>query len=657
MKFRYLNLILIITLLTIFGCIDENPNLVNPPSQAETINIRFINLSGDRSVRFLNFNSKDILSSEYGFTSQAINPPTDSGVVSITKGGISEFKFPRKAKFIRSTYTTFLSLPSPKNAERSNATDTLIYFSSSSGLPVNTVYSYLKFVNAYPDSTVTFTVTDGCPNAASLFANQAYKSVSSQKQVRAGRTPVSLIKRTAAGTEIVGLYDLDLKNDMQYTILISEDNLGELRVNLLDEHSGEVTALSQPSQIFEKLAFIRTLNFSTEALNIKKAPDEVITQNLQPFYMSSNSMVSACGSQSADSIMAEFSGFVSVGNNLSLNVNENYTYLVADTKTKRAGFGVVIPEAIVDYQYPEQALIRVVNLDEDAGDLTLSVAARSDTSAKKYVTGESMCTALKFGKISSIYPLYLGNSSKVIPLTLFAASSPAKMILNTRIVAEPGKSYLIVLKKNQSGDLALYNIEDSQQSMPLQESTQGQFFQFVNYLTGATHSSVSYSNLFTLAKVPYSLSIASVSDIGANQLIIEKSILDFDVVKKYNNIMIACGDINSPEFISVYSSVPPNSMNYSLRRFANAAADVPELAVVLDKEGGDTTAKAISYKAVSESYKEEKERSYSLFFYDTRNNKLVYRLNEVRMIHGKVYTFVLGGNAQIGYSVNIVQEY
>lgn len=657
MKFRYLNLILLITMVSFFGCIDENPNLVNPPSQAETINLRYINLSGDRTVRFLNYNASDILSAEFGITSKAINPPSDSGIVSITNGGISEFKFPRKVKFIRSTYTTFLSLPSPKGAERNKATDTLIYFSSSSGLPVNTVYSYLKLVNAYPDSTVTFSVTDGCPNGASLFTNQAYKTVSSQKQVRAGRTPVSIIKRSSAGSDIIGLFDLDMKNDEQYTILITEGNSGELRVNLLDEHSGKVTALTQPSQIYEKLAFIRTLNLSTESINIKKSPDEVIAQNIQPFHISSSNMVSACGSQSADSIMAEFSGFVSVGNTLSLNVNEKYTYLVADTKTKRAGLGMVIPEAVVDYQYPEQALIRVVNLDEDAGDITLSVAARSDTSAKKYVTGESMCTALKFGKISSIYPLYLGNSSKVIPLTLFAASSPAKMILNSKIIAEPGKSYLIIVKKNQSGNLALYCIEDSQQSMPLQESTQGQFFQFVNYLTGANQVNVLYSDLFDMAKVSYSLSIASVSNIGANQIMIENSNFDFNVVPKYNNIIIACGSVNSPEFISMYSKVPPTAMNYSLRRFANAASDVPELAVVLDKEGGDTTARAISYKAASESYKEEKERSYSLFFYDTQNNKLVYRLNEVRMIHGKVYTFVLGGNAQIGYSVNIVQEY
>lgn len=657
MKCRYLNLILLITLVSLFGCIDENPNLVNPPSQAETINLRYINLSGDRTVRFLNYNASDILSAEFGFTSKAINPPSDSGIVSITNGGTTEFKFPRKVKFLRSTYTTFLSLPSPKNAVRNKATDTLIYFSSSSGLPDSTVYSYLKLVNAYPDSTVTFAVTDGCPNGVSLFAGQAYKTVSSQKQVRAGRTPVSIIKRSSAGTEIIGLYDLDLKNDEQYTILITEGNSGELRVNLLDEHSGKVTALSQPPQIYEQLAFIRTINLSIETINTKKAPSEVITQNIQPFHISSNSLVSACGSQTADSIMAEFNGFVSVGNTLSLNVNEKYTYLVADTKTKRAGLGMVIPEAVVDYQYPEQALIRVVNLDEDAGDLTLSVAARSDTSAKKYVTGESMCTALKFGKISSVYPLYLGNSSKVIPLTLFAASSPAKMLMNTKIIAEPGKSYLIVVKKNQSGNLALYCIEDSQQSMPLQESVPGQFFQFVNYLTGGSDAKISYSDLFKLAKVPYSLSIASVSDIGANQLIIENSNFDFNVVPKYNNMIIACGSINNPEFISMYSNVPPIAMNYSLRRFANAAADVPELAVVLDKEGGDTTARAISYKAASESYKEEKERSYSLFFYDTRNNKLIYRLNEVRMIHGKVYTFVLGGNAQIGYSVNIVQEF
>ncbi len=656
MKFRY-NSILFLCLGLLMSCIDENPNLVNPPSQKESENVRFINYSGDKAVRFLNLNSTDFLSAEFGFASKAVNPPSDSVVASITNSGVVEFKYPRKIRFVRSTFTTFLSLPSPKGAIKNKATDTLISFSSSSGIPIKTVYSYLKLFNAYPDTSVNFSVIDGCPNGTAIFTNQLYRSVSSQKQLRSGQTPVSIIKNTAAGREIIGLYNLDLKNDKQYTIILSENTAGDLVVNLLDESNTEANALSQPSQIYEKIAFIRTINLSSEALNIKKAPDEVITPNLLGFSLGAYDQVGACGSQTADSIVAEYSGFIPVANTLSLNVNERYNYLVSDTKTKRAGFGMIISEAVVDYQYPEQALIRVINADDEIGNIVLSIAGRSDSSAAKLTSGETLTRSLQFGKMSEIYPIYLGNSPKTLPLTLFAATSPAQLILTTQAVVEPGKSYLMIVKKNPSGNSAIYLVEDSQQSLPMTELTRGQFYQFVNYLTGMPSVNFSCANILNNASIKYSLGVASVANLGQTDLNIGGKTVSMNLDADNSKLIVACGNYQTPDIEQFTCNVPKGTLQFSRRRFINAASDIPELMVVLDSEKGDTTARGITYKTASDYHEDLQERSYSLFFYNSSNSKLVYRLNEVKMIHGKIYSFVLGGNAQIGYSVNIVQEY
>jgi hypothetical protein len=654
---KYIGFFVLFSIFLFNSCIEENPDLVNPKPQNKTINVRFINLSGDKKERNLKLNEQDYPNCAFGYSTQASNPPADSALVSLYATGAFEYKLTRKAKFVRTSYNTFLALPSPRNSAKYRAVDTLIQFSTSTGLPEKTINTYLKFVNAYPDTSVTFSFTDGCPNGSGIQTALPYRSVSSQSVLKAGRIPISVLKNTKSGVEIIGLFDLDLNNDIQYTVIISEDDQGTPQVNLLNEMNGEVNCIFKPTQIFEKLAFIRAINFSDENITVTKLQNEVVESSLNSLNIGAYKQISACGSQNPDTVAVTFAGFTSIQQPLSLNVNKKYTFLTADSKTKKASVALAIPQAAPDYLYDDKALIRVVNADETIGNITLSIGARKDTAAAKYVAGEKLCDGLKFGAITPIVPLYLSEQSATLPLTLFASGQPAKLNLCAMANVERGKSYLLVLKRNSSDQLDLYLIEESDESKTLSPLPQGQFVQYLDFSVGAAKINISYESVLQDALVNYSFVAAFVGKLGQNTMKIANTSYAFNAVNNFRKLIISAGTNEAPDIFEFDSEPLPSSMLYSSRRFINASNDVPKLTIRYDSDTGSVAAQDIEYKKTSNYVDERIERNYSLFFMNAENNKLLYRLNEVKFVSGKRYAIVFGGSEKNGYSVNFVQEY
>jgi hypothetical protein len=84
------------------SCIDENQNLVNPPSNVETVNIRFINLGGDNYARNFVFNGTlPIENTNFAASSNSVHPPADSAFLSVSKSGVTEFSKNQIVKFSR----------------------------------------------------------------------------------------------------------------------------------------------------------------------------------------------------------------------------------------------------------------------------------------------------------------------------------------------------------------------------------------------------------------------------------------------------------------------------------------------------------------------------------------------------------------------------
>ena len=640
------------------GCIQENPNLVNPPSSKEKMFVRFINLAGDQKSRSLVMNGQVAITSEYGMNTMAINPPEDSVIAGVRNGSIEEFTITRKVKFMKESHNTFFALPSPYNSPNYKSIDTLIPVSSSTGLPINTVHSYLKMINVFPDSTISFSIINGCPNGNQLFGAVRYKAVTSQEVVGSGSMPVSLIRNNKEQREVLGLFDLNLLNDRQYLIIISEGIDKNVKFSLLDETTNELISLSEPNIIAEKNAYIRTINFSSEAITVKKLPDEIVSEQVQPNSIGNYDQVSACTTQGIDSLIVEYSEFSPSANALSINVNKKYTYIVSDDGKKKAGLSLVLPEAFVELPYPDKALIRVLNIAEDNSNYTLSIAARMDTSASTYSVGETIASSLKYKQLSNIFLLPIQNESYRIPLTLFANTSPAKLLTSTSFQFKGGKNYLIVIKKNSDDKEVISIIEDEQQSEIIPESHKEQFFRLVNFVSGAEFISVTLNNILNNAKVSYFTSISSVAGIGANSIKIDGKDFQFISNENQRNVLIAMGGKDNIELFDLKSDNHSDLLSNQTRyRMMNATYDISSIKIVAEKENGDIISTALAQKQTTEYKTDIKGKIYSFFFYDSSNNKLLVKANEIKLVEGKVYTIILAGDAKTGYNVYITQEF
>lgn len=648
--------------LILSSCIKENPNLVNPPSSRGQIYVRFINYSGDKKARSLNLNGENLITSDYGMNTVAINPPDDSVTASVNNATTVDFKLTRKVKFMRGSHNTFFALPSPKGSPHYRDIDTLIAVSSSTGLPTNTIHSYLKVINTYSDSTINYSIIEGCPNGISLFSNMRYKQVSSQKELRSGSMPITLIKNSKdkdkQNVEIIGLFDIKLLNDMQYMLIISEGAEGATKLTLLNETTNEITSMTEPAPINDKSAYIRTINLSTETISIKKLPDEIITPSIQPNQIGNYDKVSACISQGIDSIKIEYSGFSPTANALSINVNKKYSLLVSDAGNKIAGLSVVIPEAVVDYPYSNKALIRVINAVSQDKEYTLSLAARLDSNANDFTAGETIASRSKFGQISNIYPILIRDGNYKIPLTLFSNTSPAHLISSTSYKFEAGKSYLVIIHKNTSGKESLYIIEDSQSSAPAEEVKPEQFFRFVNLIYGSPIAQLSFSNIFKNAKVPYMTSLSSVAPIGENNLEINGKNHTFTSSDNQRDILVATGNKDNYEIINLKTDNHPDMTGTQTKfRLLNAAPGINKLTIATSKKAGDTIAINMGYKELSPYRTEPRARSYSFYFYDADKNELLLKADEIKIVEGKLFTIILGGSKETGYTVYILQEF
>lgn len=642
------------------ACTKENPNLVNPPSAKESVRIRFMNFAGDREVRSLNFDGENIITSGYGAIGKAINPPGDSTIAGVFRNGVEEFVLHRKTKFLRESFNTFFALPSPKGSPEYRAVDTLINVGTSSGLPKNTIHTYLKVINAYPDSTISFSVIEGCPNGYPVFANMGYRSVSAQKELRAGAYPVTITKNVGDQVEVLGLFDLVLKNDLQYLIIISEGNEGEVVISLLDETNAEETALTRPNQIYEKSAFIRTINLSSEEVNISKMPNVMITSSLQPLSISDYDNIEACTSLSTDSISVEFMGFVSAVNALSIDVNKKYTLLVSDDGDKVAATSVVIPQAMVDYPYNDKALVRVINLANKDKEYNLSIGGRYTEGENSSTAGENIAQRCKFAKLSHIYPIKISSGDYRIPLTLFENSSPSKLVSSLSYKFEAGKSYLAIIHKDKNDKVVLYLVEDEEVAKPVNPLPAEQFFRLINIVHNKKPIEVSLDGVLSNAKVEYLRSLSSVARIGENKISINGQEHYFTSNKDQRDILIALGNNDLEKVIKLKSDTDEEVtvQQKAKFRFMHLADGASTLMISKGTKHGDTLNMDLKHEQLSPYYTEHRANSFSFYIYNRdEGDKLILKAEEIKIVEGKQYTIIICGNKNVGYKVFIVQEY
>jgi hypothetical protein len=655
---------LFLTPLILLSCIEENPNLVNPPPQTSSVGLRFLNLASDQKTRVLDL-GQDTKTEEigYGEISGSLQPPSDSTYVFIFLNGNEEFRKDRKLRYVRQTNYTLIALPSADNTENYKPMDSLIVLFTSLGFKSNNPKSLLKVFNAFPDSTITYTASLGCPSGEKLISGLRYRSQSMSKEVRSGLLPVSITK-DSAGVKQSHLYNLNLSAGSQYCLFIIRNINGDDEVRLLDETNQETYPLFPLDSVTEKYSEIRPINFSRSnvKIEIKHGDDdsfkEVITEDQSSQTIGQYEIVGACLTTSLDELLVEISPFTTSSAFVSLEVMERYTYLIFDTDdtdSGRANLSIIMEPLFLDQPLGDKSSIRVVHGAEKLGGLTLSIGARdNDTTSIGYSSGDKLANGLSYTDVqTTVIP------SGIAPLTLFTSDQPANLLFSTVTEFEPGENYILVITNDPEGNPQISVIQDNEENKPIEFLEPASFIQMVHLVPGMEKLTTVLNPVLSNATLYYTGSLATVATLNQQTLFLNDQPLNFTPDLEKRTLIVAAGDKDDME-IFLYNTPPllTDREKFYQRRFVNASKEIPALSVKINSDTSDfyAVAKDLPYGAISNYEQVNLEKKISMFFLDSRTDTTLLRVDDLPLIFGKKYIIIFGGSLEEGGYTAVVQQ-
>ncbi|MCI0472446.1 MAG: DUF4397 domain-containing protein, partial [Ignavibacteria bacterium] len=368
---------IVISLSAIIGCIEENPALLNPPQETSSMYVRFVNLIKDEPALRLTLNSIAQTSlTAYAACSDTIHPPADSAIAAITLDGTIKYQKKNKVRFIRNTYYSLVALPSAPGDSIQRTVDSIISIGTISSFTDRYNTAYVKVLNAVPDTTYRFSVILGCPNGKSIVQSLRYRGVGAPMELPAGDEAISVLTESSGNTPTINLYKLHFNAGGQYTIIIYRINSGNPDLLLLDEFGG-LNALSNIETVpeNEKYANVRTINFSTQPVTIKKMPDEIVAADVLSDYITSYTPLTACGSQGSDTFTSFIGSDEKSTAYASLEVLKNFTIAVFDSAGIPARLTMAIPPVRLSTPLNGSTVVRVINSSVNFPGFTVSVGA------------------------------------------------------------------------------------------------------------------------------------------------------------------------------------------------------------------------------------------------------------------------------------------
>lgn len=641
----------------LFGCTEENPDLVNPPSNVDYINVRFINLAGDFSPRELKLDGNELASSTTFLTSsETVHPAADSGFLYIFKDGQKEYAPFRMTHFQRNLTYSYFALPSYIGNPNSRNVDTLIAMTTSLAMPANTEDCYIKLFNAYPDSLSSFALAVGCPSAPQIFSNVFYRQITQPQLIQTGNVAISVIRRSRDGETILGTYELNLVKRGQYAVIIAQDENRNPKVLLLDEMNPKSTALSSPNEILERYSRIRLVNLSQSTVSAIKQPGDVIANDLSQLTIGNYAQVGACKSATLDSVVFYQNGNLSTNLNYSFDVLKDYSIFIFDSASKNASNAVVVPPP-ANINYNGKSLITVINATTTIQSFDLSMASRSDTSLLGYSAGSYLAKSLTFSNVSQ--PVVI--NSGVLPFSIFNAGASYSLIYNGITNVLPDKSYLIVVYNDPQNNLKVSIIDNSQENAPIEALENCSFLQILQAVAGIEGIQISIPGQISSGTLYYTNSFAAVLPNSATTINATINSMNLNIPitpdpqKRYS--IIFSGYKDSPDYILLEDPIPTQDLATYKFRFVNASNDLNTVAVTRDTVPDQALA-LLNYKSISPFSSDYQQKLKTFYFYDVDSKKLLTTLS-IYFTLSKSYTIVFTGSSKAkgGYSTMILQDY
>lgn len=642
------NFLLVLLVLFLFSCTEENPLLVNPPAKNETVKVRFINLASDNNIRSLQLEDIKIENIAFANASKATQPSSDSAYLKVLKNNSTEFELYNQVKYLRNTNYSFVAL-SKKYCNDCNI-DTIVTLRTTAAIPESPTQSLVKFLNAYPDTTHRYLLKYGCPSGDVFISAQNYMQYNLNPAiVETGNTSISLIKISNDNPMVetfINLYNFDITKKSQYVIILNKID-GKESLSLLDENETTVNSLVELPLINDRNASIRVLNLSSEIISVDKyGSGSAFAENISPQFIDKYKNLVVCESLKLDTISVSYNNTETSRNNVSLKVNSKYTYLVFDSLSKKAAESLIIENDKAS-QLNGKSSIRVVNASNYQYPLTVALGARyeikSDEHPFSYSSGTILSSKQNFGDISNSVKLNKG----ILPINVFTATEPARLIYSTRAEIDENKNYLLVLNTDDNNKVRVLLIDEDQENSNVKYLEEGIFVQVVNAIKGTENLKVSFesqsgeSPLLKDAEVNFTNSIASVIENKDQEILINGQSFKLTPEQGKRSLVVVSSIDNKIKVISNNSEPFFNPDNLQFR-FVNAS-DVDLINIKRDTSSTTAIEESVSINSFSSFSSENRERKITYYIFDGDNKNFINRISDIFFTLGKSYSIIFSG--------------
>lgn len=671
-KFKLYSSTLILTMMFVLsGCPKENDNLVNPPSQAETINIRFVNLAGDFESRSLRMTDDETQVLAYAQATESYNPPDDSTKATVLKNGNEEYSPEKLLKFFRKLTYTYFALPtSPGDSLHPLPVDTLIGMNTSLTIPDVTNDSYVRLVNAFPDTSSSFSLVLGCAGGVSLASNLNYRNISTAAPVLSGENTFSVVYSHDGINESLGLFKLTMTPRGEYAFVVVKSNTGEPKVYSLDEKDPTAGAFKLADEVVEKTTNIRTINFSSKNFDVSLDNELIVSEPAQNM-IGDYKLYTACGGTTVSSLNAVSNNDTLAQEFTSLEVLKNYSLYLFDNADKVKQ--ILAPPFKVFDDKEGKSVIRVINGHPDYEAITVSFGARKSVSSgvEELSYGETIARNVKFGNYSGVGVYESGLS----PITIFESTQPAKYITGVNFDLKPDKSYSMILYKKDDGTDGFTIIEDEQVNIPVNVIEPGIFVQVVNGVAGPNSVKVGIEPIISesFTELFYSLNFATVLPVGQTDITVNGKSETINLEKGKRLLIVANGTEGNENILTYqYDPLEKQDDRYSIR-FLNAVTQIDKVTIsrfdLVDCPTCPILVSDLNYGELSMIQKVESEARISVFIYQPSDFGVVYhRVDDLKLNFNKAYTVVFTGNTMLGnsedddytnngYTIVLIQEF
>jgi len=634
------------------GCAGENPNLVNPPAGLDSVYIRFINFAPDGKSRILSLDKTIETSLVLQNSSSAIiNSPSDSAITSIINNGIEEYKPIQKLRYSRSSFQTLIALPSISSASNQRPVDTLI--------ALYTPYSYsstnatVRMMNCNSDVSTKYSLRLGCPNGTEIAFDNGFRTQSSPQELPGGRIGITLVERYSDSSSAVDLFECTLEDKGSYTFFVVNYGTNKPSLFLLNERTKESNALAQLTPIPQRTASIRTVNLSKTSIDIDRIANnstQSIVKGISSGLISDYIPITACGSFAADSFSVNYSGSSTPSIiSASLEALKSYTLLAFDDSHPLTT--LLIPEQ----QKPVSAgtaSIRVVNALYSEVPITASLGAMTDTKQiNGFTSGTILSSNLTIGTFSPPVSMAEGE----IPITVFSATSPARLLFGTVAQIIPGNKYLLVITSGANDLTTAYLIKENQTSGNADILPKGSFAQLVHAVGAAEIISCSFDRVLSNAKLYYSNSISTILPIGDRTLSISGIGSIQTVLSSDSSLLVIVTGMNVSDVLLYNARIGTILPTTSRRRFINACKDIQSVKITQDSLNGSVISPELQYRNSLELQVSFEQR-ITLVFSNPITKEIYSRIENVSFPLGKNYSIIFIGS-QGKYSAIIEQEF